>query len=137
MFAFKAIDSCRRKWHCLMISYRNIPRRTNANGSISARSVSRPSARSSNEHERTLPLECVTRRFYNPLSITLLGAPVSFASRHCCRRRRRGKYRNASKRHETSKCRVVPRRTAFVSLSPFLPAYSFSHSQGRDLFDVR
>jgi len=37
-----------------------------------------------------------------------------------------------------SRRRAATRRIAFVSLPPFLPAYSFSfQSQARDLFDVR
>lgn len=87
------------------------------------------------EHKRTLWLECVTQRFYNPLSITL-GASVSFASRHCCGvGEEEGKYRNASKRHRRSK-RCASQCVCI--LTPFLPAHSFSRSaQGRDLFDVR
>lgn len=100
------------------------------------RSVTRPSTRSSGEHGKTSRLECVTRRFYNPLSITILGALVSFVSRHHCGRRRRRRERRkgggggGGRKHHSARAEGMERpnaaswrRIAFVSLSPFLPAF--------------
>lgn len=69
------------------------------------------------EHGRTSRLECVTQRFYNPLSITLLGAPVSFASRHCCGEKEERK-REIRQREQKARDIETPatRRNAFVSL---------------------